>query len=90
VYDPLSVLGKLFSYLGGSASVVVYSPHLQVRVSCIISGGGSHRCIEVVSDLQTTLRTDPQYLAPSISESWLRQYQVLQFDARSDFYLLPS
>ncbi|KAI0001883.1 Gcd10p-domain-containing protein [Russula vinacea] len=60
VYDPLSVLGKLFSYLGGSASVVVYSPHLQV-----------------VSDLQTTLRTDPQYLAPSISESWLRQYQVL-------------
>ncbi|KAF8481320.1 Gcd10p-domain-containing protein, partial [Russula ochroleuca] len=60
VYDPLSILGKLFSYLGGSASVVVYSPHLQV-----------------MSDLHATLRTDPRYLAPSISESWLRQYQVL-------------
>ncbi|KAI9445069.1 Gcd10p-domain-containing protein [Lactarius indigo] len=59
-YDPLSILQKLFPYLGGSASVVVYNPHLQV-----------------VSDLQTTLRLDPQYLAPSISESWLRRYQVL-------------
>jgi len=29
-YDPLSILGKLFPCLGGSASVVVYSPHLQV------------------------------------------------------------
>ncbi|KAI0304743.1 Gcd10p-domain-containing protein [Russula brevipes] len=60
IYDPLSILGKLSPYLGGSASVVVYSPHLQI-----------------VSDLQVTLRTDPQYLAPSISESWLRRYQVL-------------
>ncbi|KAI9512878.1 Gcd10p-domain-containing protein [Russula earlei] len=60
VYDPLSILGRLFPYLGGSASMVVYSPHLQV-----------------VSDLQATLRTDPQYLAPNISESWLRRYQVL-------------
>ncbi|KAI0004192.1 Gcd10p-domain-containing protein [Russula compacta] len=60
VYNPLSILNKLFPYLGGSASVVVYSPHLQV-----------------VSDLQATLRTDPQYLAPCISESWLRRYQVL-------------
>jgi len=59
-YDPLSILGKLFPYLGGSTSVVVYSPHLQV-----------------VSDLQATLRADPQYLAPSVSESWLRRYQVL-------------
>ncbi|KAH9175492.1 Gcd10p family-domain-containing protein [Lactarius sanguifluus] len=61
VYDPLSILQKLFPYLGGSACVVVYNPHLQV-----------------VSDLQATLRLDPQYLAPSISESWLRRYQVLQ------------
>jgi len=59
-YDPLSILGKLFPYLGGSASVVVYSPYLQV-----------------VADLQNTLRTNPQYLAPSVSESWLRRYQVL-------------
>ncbi|KAI0307945.1 Gcd10p-domain-containing protein [Multifurca ochricompacta] len=60
VYDPLSIIERLFPYLGGSASVVVYSPHLQV-----------------VSDLQATLRHDPQYLAPSVSESWLRRYQVL-------------
>jgi tRNA (adenine58-N1)-methyltransferase non-catalytic subunit len=33
--------------------------------------------MEVVSDLQATLRQDPQYLAPSVSESWLRRYQVL-------------
>ncbi|KAH9064089.1 Gcd10p-domain-containing protein [Lactarius vividus] len=59
-YDPLSILQKLFPYLGGSACVVVYNPHLQV-----------------MSDLQATLRLDPQYLAPSISESWLRRYQVL-------------
>jgi len=60
MYDPLSILEKLFPYLGGSSSVVVYSPHLQV-----------------VSDLQATLRTDPRYLAPTVSESWLSQYQVL-------------
>ena len=36
MYDPLSILEKLFSYLGGSASVVVYSPHLQVRLACIL------------------------------------------------------
>ena len=40
MYDPLSILGKLFPYLGGSASVVVYSPHLQVRVPCILSRVG--------------------------------------------------
>jgi tRNA (adenine-N(1)-)-methyltransferase non-catalytic subunit len=40
MYDPLSILGKLFPYLGGSASVVVYSPHLQVRVPRILSGVG--------------------------------------------------
>jgi hypothetical protein len=85
VYDPLSILGKLFPYLGGSSSVVVYSPHLQVRVPCILSGVDLPRCIEVVSDLQTTLRADPRYLAPTVSESWLRQYQVSQFNARSDF-----
>jgi hypothetical protein len=39
MYDPLSILGKLFPYLGGSASVVVYSPHLQVSVRYIIPRG---------------------------------------------------
>jgi len=32
--------------------------------------------VKVVSDIQTTMRTNSQYLAPSISESWLRRYQV--------------
>ncbi|KAI0274789.1 Gcd10p-domain-containing protein [Gloeopeniophorella convolvens] len=59
-YDPVSILEKLSPYLGGSASVVVHSAHLQV-----------------VSDLQASLRNDPLYLAPSVSESWLRRYQVL-------------
>ncbi|KAI1793101.1 Gcd10p-domain-containing protein [Ganoderma leucocontextum] len=29
-YDPHSILEKLFPYLGGSASIVVHSPHVQV------------------------------------------------------------
>ncbi|KAI0046621.1 Gcd10p-domain-containing protein [Auriscalpium vulgare] len=33
--------------------------------------------LQTVSDLQTTLRLRPQYLAPSVSESFLRRYQVL-------------
>jgi hypothetical protein len=31
-YEPFSIVEKLSPYLGGSASVVVYSLHLQVRV----------------------------------------------------------
>jgi len=59
-YDPLSILDRLAPYLGGSALVIIYSPHLQV-----------------LSDLQNRMRHDPQYLAPSVTESWLRCYQVL-------------
>ncbi|KAI0059451.1 Gcd10p-domain-containing protein [Artomyces pyxidatus] len=33
--------------------------------------------LQIVSDLQSKLRLRPQYLAPSVSESWLRRYQVL-------------
>ena len=29
-YDPYSILEKLFPYLGGSASIVVHSPYVQV------------------------------------------------------------
>lgn len=29
-YDPFSIIERLVLYLGGSASLVVYSPHLQV------------------------------------------------------------
>ncbi|KAJ7597462.1 Gcd10p family-domain-containing protein [Mycena floridula] len=32
---------------------------------------------QVLADLQTTLRGFPEYLCPSVTESWLRQYQVL-------------
>lgn len=59
-YDPFSIIERLVLYLGGSASLVVYSPHLQI-----------------LSDLQNKLRDNPQYLAPSVTESWLRRYQVL-------------
>ena len=59
-YDPGSILARLSPYLGGSASIVIYSQHLQV-----------------VADLQNKMRADSQYLAPSVTESWLRRYQVL-------------
>ncbi|KAA1468108.1 Gcd10p-domain-containing protein [Dentipellis sp. KUC8613] len=59
-YDPYSIVEKLVPYLGGSASIVVQSPHLSV-----------------LTELQNKLRQDPSYLAPSVTESWLRQYQVL-------------
>ncbi|KZV70983.1 Gcd10p-domain-containing protein [Peniophora sp. CONT] len=59
-YDPASILARLSPYLGGSASIVVYSQHLQI-----------------VTDLQNKMRADSQYLAPSVTESWLRRYQVL-------------
>ncbi|KAI0322994.1 Gcd10p-domain-containing protein [Amylostereum chailletii] len=59
-YDPHTILEKLYLYLGGSASVTVYSPHLQV-----------------LSELQSKMRLQGQYLAPSVTETWLRRYQVL-------------
>ncbi|CAL1694467.1 unnamed protein product [Somion occarium] len=33
--------------------------------------------VQIVSDLQAKLRDIPTYLAPAISEAWLRQYQIL-------------
>ena len=59
-YDPASILTRLSPYLAGSASIVVYSQHLQI-----------------VADLQIQMRAESQYLAPSVTESWLRRYQVL-------------
>ncbi|EIM92889.1 Gcd10p-domain-containing protein [Stereum hirsutum FP-91666 SS1] len=59
-YEPFSIVDKLVPYLGGSASIVVHSPHLQI-----------------LTDLQAKLRQTPRYLAPGITESWLRRYQVL-------------
>ncbi|TFK19974.1 Gcd10p-domain-containing protein [Coprinopsis marcescibilis] len=33
--------------------------------------------IQIVANLQTKLRHEPQFLCPSVTEAWLRQYQVL-------------
>lgn len=35
-YDPGSIIEKLAPYLGGSASIVVYSPHIQVCKNSIL------------------------------------------------------
>ncbi|TFK41846.1 Gcd10p family-domain-containing protein [Crucibulum laeve] len=59
-YDPYSVIERLAPYLGGSASIVVHNPHIQV-----------------LSDLQTKLRALPDYLCPTVTEAWLRRYQIL-------------
>ena len=59
-YDPFSIVDKLYPYLGGSASIVVHSPHVQV-----------------VTNLQTQLRDRLGYLGPTVTEGFLRRYQVL-------------
>ncbi|KAJ7610777.1 Gcd10p family-domain-containing protein [Roridomyces roridus] len=59
-YDPYSILEKLVPYLGGSASIVVQSPYVQI-----------------LSELHSKLRSMPGYLCPSVTEMWLRRYQVL-------------
>ncbi|KAK7695050.1 hypothetical protein QCA50_002239 [Cerrena zonata] len=59
-YDPFSILEELSPYLGGSASIVVHSPQVQI-----------------LSDLAAKLKDIPTYLAPAVSEAWLRQYQIL-------------
>ncbi|KXN88849.1 tRNA (adenine(58)-N(1))-methyltransferase non-catalytic subunit TRM6 [Leucoagaricus sp. SymC.cos] len=59
-YDPHSIIEKYAQYLGGSANLVVYSPHPQI-----------------LADLVTKLRNYPEWLSPSLTESWLRRYQVL-------------
>ncbi|GJE89581.1 Gcd10p-domain-containing protein [Phanerochaete sordida] len=59
-YDPWSILERLYPYLGGSASIVVHSPQVQI-----------------LSDLHAKLRDLPGYLGPSLTEGFLRRYQVL-------------
>lgn len=59
-YDPWSILERLYPYLGGSASIVLHSPQVQI-----------------LSDLQAKLRDLPGYLGPSLTEGFLRRYQVL-------------
>ncbi|KLO15041.1 Gcd10p-domain-containing protein [Schizopora paradoxa] len=59
-----------------------YEPYsILERLAPYLSGSGSivihSPSIEVLSDVQAKLRADPQYLGPSITEGWLRRYQVL-------------
>ena len=81
-YEPYSVLERLLPSIGGSAPVIVYSPYLPV---CLLPLTSNHRFradptlppSQVLYSLQTALRSSPDFLAPSISEPWLRKYQVL-------------
>lgn len=41
-YDPFSILKTLSPYLGGSASIVVHSPHVQVRNDSAICSHSTH------------------------------------------------
>ncbi|KAI0695606.1 Gcd10p-domain-containing protein [Cytidiella melzeri] len=59
-YEPWSIIERLVPYLGGSASIVVHSPQVQI-----------------LSDLYNKLRDLPTYLGTSLTEGFLRKYQVL-------------
>lgn len=80
-YEPFSMVDRLAPYLGGSASIVVHSPHLQVHSFPPLSNSAAQFILppspQILTDLQSKLRQTPCYLAPSITESWLRRYQVL-------------
>jgi hypothetical protein len=82
--DPLSVLEKLEPYLAGSSSIVVYSSSVQVRSLMIVDNVTSSGILQVVAELQSALRDKPQYLGPTVSEAWLRQYQVCCLLINSD------
>ncbi|TDL28112.1 Gcd10p-domain-containing protein [Rickenella mellea] len=49
------------------------SPYLAGSASIVVQS--PH--VQVLSDLQGKMRRMPQYLGPSVTESWLRRYQVL-------------
>ncbi|KAG6813226.1 hypothetical protein H0H92_013113 [Tricholoma furcatifolium] len=59
-YDPWSIIEKLSPYVGGSGSIVVHSPQIQI-----------------LTELHTQMRASPHFLCPTITEAWLRRYQVL-------------
>ena len=76
-YEPYSIVERLMPYLGGSASLVVHSPHLQVDIFRTLDlhqlkFGLNQPLIE----LQSKLRVLPQFLGPVVTEGWLRRYQV--------------
>ena len=75
-YDPLSILEKLTPYLAGSASIVVHSPYVQVRMCLSVVATHLSSMYQIVTDLQSSLRALPQYLGSAVTEAWLRRYQV--------------
>ena len=76
-YDPYSIINKLVPYLGGSAPIVVQSPHVQVCLkSCLHLSTGSRCAPQILAELQNRMRALPQYLCPTVTEAWMRRYQV--------------
>jgi tRNA (adenine-N(1)-)-methyltransferase non-catalytic subunit len=75
-YEPYSIVDKLVPYLGGSASIVVQSPHVQVCFDVSIPIHGFDCYLQILADLQNRMRVLPQYLCPTVTEAWLRRYQV--------------
>ncbi|KAH0838075.1 Gcd10p-domain-containing protein [Lanmaoa asiatica] len=53
--------------------VEMLSPYLAGSASIVVQ----NMFLQPLADLQTKMRLIPGYLAPSITESWLRRYQVL-------------
>lgn len=49
-----------------------------VRVP-VLGGQQLNNHAQILTDLQAKLRDDPAYLAPAITEAWLRRYQVSSF-----------
>lgn len=59
VFSPGSIIERLSPYLGGSSSIVLYSPYQHVLAQTL-----------------KTMKDKPQFLAPNLTESWMRKYQV--------------
>ncbi|KAG9314112.1 Gcd10p-domain-containing protein [Chiua virens] len=53
--------------------VKMLSPHLAGSASIVVQD----MFLQPIADLQAKMRLNPGFLAPSITESWLRRYQVL-------------
>ncbi len=75
-YEPYSIIERLDPYLAGSASIVVHSPYSQVCFCVHLNDGLLETNFQIIVDLQAQLRNFPQYLCPTITEAWLRRYQV--------------
>jgi hypothetical protein len=76
-YDPWSIIERLAPYIGGSASIVVHSPQVQVSSTLFLKDQNySMAVLQILSDLYNKLRDLPGYLGTSLTEGFLRKYQV--------------